>query len=431
MTGNHIAIQRTITDAIDEYEKKRADISRAVKAYEDAKEYLGVVSSIWGVYGGSAIDGVSRVREEKLQNNLIKSAWRAVWARLNLDIIASARDKCRFENDVERAPEFTLDNIRASFGDYLLRSRHHILRGLAECFCELDRSYRSHNKVKIGTDGLPKRIIIRTVDPVVTGKNTGIAKITDVINALHAYEGLPLVEAHNVQRCIFRPEIIGKQIDGIEFRTFDNGNVHVHFSAEKLRSINLALAEFYGDVLPDTEDEDIAPQASKAVAKDLQFYPTPEKVADWLVNKINIADHAAVLEPSCGTGRLMDAVRRKTQSTTIFGVEVDPARARECRNRGYVVRTANFLEMTPDPHFDVVVMNPPFYGLHYLKHLRHAMEFLRPGGQLAAILPASAKYDNPKKLPHGRWIDLPVGSFSESGTNINTGMLFVRRGEQQ
>lgn len=71
-----------------------------------------------------------------------------------------------------------------------------------------------------------------------------------------------------------------------------------------------------------------------------------------------------------------------------------------------------------------VVMNPPFYGRHYVKHVLHALKFLKPGGVLVSVLPASAHYDH-KEL-EGRWEDLPVASFAESGTNIPTGYLIVR-----
>ena len=37
---------------------------------------------------------------------------------------------------------------------------------------------------------------------------------------------------------------------------------------------------------------------------------------------------------------------------------------------------------------------------------------------LTAILPATARYDH--GLLSGSWEDLPVGAFSESGTNVNT-----------
>lgn len=47
-----------------------------------------------------------------------------------------------------------------------------------------------------------------------------------------------------------------------------------------------------------------------------------------------------------------------------------------------------------------------------------------PGGTLTAILPATARYDH--GLLTGHWSDLPVGSFSESGTNISTTVLTMR-----
>lgn len=89
--------------------------------------------------------------------------------------------------------------------------------------------------------------------------------------------------------------------------------------------------------------------------------------------------------------------------------------------------TANFLEQSSAPEFDLVVMNPPFYGRHYEKHVRHALKFLKPRGLLVAILPITARYDH-RGLEDLKplWRDLPVGSFSESGTNINTTVMTVQ-----
>jgi hypothetical protein len=83
-------------------------------------------------------------------------------------------------------------------------------------------------------------------------------------------------------------------------------------------------------------------------------------------------------------------------------------------------------------------MNPPFYGLHWRKHLDHALRFLRPPepdkwfdrGRLICILPASAYYDGHLDDLKGEWRDLPVASFAESGTNVPTG-YFVTSGEKK
>ena len=63
-------------------------------------------------------------------------------------------------------------------------------------------------------------------------------------------------------------------------------------------------------------------------------------------------------------------------------IEVDPARVatlsgRFGRDSRVSVKRANFLELVPDPVYDAVLMNPPFFGVHYMAHVRHAFDFLR------------------------------------------------------
>mgnify|MGYP005992095879 CR=1 FL=1 len=65
---------------------------------------------------------------------------------------------------------------------------------------------------------------------------------------------------------------------GMMIRKFANGNAHVFFSKWTLLDINRALAEFYGEVLPDAEDNDVPIYAGTAVAKDLQFHWSPSAV---------------------------------------------------------------------------------------------------------------------------------------------------------
>ncbi len=105
------------------------------------------------------------------------------------------------------------------------------------------------------------------------------------------------------------------------------------------------------------------------------------------------------------------------------GIEVHAGRAMKARSKGFTVWTGNFLEVPPHPNYnyDKVLMNPPFYGKHYAIHVEHALKFLKDGGSLYAILPITAMTDH-KLLDQykPRWLELPIGSFKESGTNINT-----------
>ncbi|RWB67579.1 class I SAM-dependent methyltransferase [Mesorhizobium sp.] len=450
---NAIARQSTVVDLIAEYDQKREAIEAEVKAFEAAYTRLEMAACIQGKFAGPVSQHRPYVSAETLKRNLCKSGWKAVYDRLQIDRIASARDRKLFDRTIEDPPELTFDNAKATFGDYLERPRHHILRGLAEVFADLDPAYKSHSKVKIGVKGLPKRVILSSWGSYsdTYGKN----KLRDIVNALAAYRGHPLMEWDEFNAIAIMHRAGGdavldgqevsetdrygkvttaKTVDrGLTVRAFANGNAHVFFSPETLLDINRALAEFYGEVLPDAEEEDAKPRVGTAVSKDLQFYWSPPTVIEKALDVAGVyrpSDYSRggapvrrVLEPSCGDGRILDALR--CRGCHVFGIEVHAGRAAEARAKGHGVLTANFLECPPKPEFDFVVMNPPFYGRHHVKHVRHALEFLKPGGTLVSILPATAWYDHGELK--GEWTDLPVGSFSEVGTNVPTGILKISR----
>jgi hypothetical protein len=396
---------------------------------------LATAHCIGGVYSGNALSGGGLPpHQSTVEGLLLQSAWKHVYAGLQIDKIASASDKRRFAQMLAKPPALTIAAIRDQFGAYLLDPRHHILRGLAEVFCSLDPAYRSHSKVKVGVAGLPKRVILSSV---VNHGGWGTDRLRDVLNAIAAYQGKPLVEwgelnslLHNGNACLTateNPQKYGAPVKtharGVRLKRFANGNGHLFFEPETLKDINRALAEWYGDVLPDVDERPAKARASTAVSKDLQYYPTPAAVAERVVAGLYIRKGDRVLEPSCGCGRLMDALR--AAGADVLGIEVDPGRAADARAKGHAVQCANFLETVPTGDFDRVVMNPPFYGKHYAHHVEHALRYLAPGGTLTAILPATARYDH--GLLEGSWSDLPVGSFSESGTNVNTVVLTMHR----
>lgn len=86
-------------------------------------------------------------------------------------------------------------------------------------------------------------------------------------------------------------------------------------------------------------------------------------------------------------------------------------------------------------------MNPPFDRGRDCDHVRHAFEFLKPGGILVAVMSARAEFREDKRHralheivercrpAYGwrKWHDLPAGSFAHAGTNINTVILAIRK----
>jgi hypothetical protein len=414
---NEIALKARISDIIAEYEKKYATLNQALSDLGNAESSIKTASTIFGEYGESF--KFSYITQKDIERSLLKSAWRYTYKALNIECFASANEKKRWQQDIENPPEFTLENIRASFGDYLLSPRLSILKGLAEVFCELDPFYKSHEKIKIGVEGLPKRIIFNHLS------NYGWTRdrLSNVINALGIYQNKPILTYQEISELLDDGNCLIKT-RGVRLVRFKKGTGHLFFEKQELKDINMALAEYYGDVLCDTSEEKPEKrQESREVSKDLQYYPTPKKVVDKMLAGYGNFYDKLILEPSCGCGRIMDALRAK--GGICYGIEYDANRAKEARDKGHPVLCDNFLETVPVAKYDYVFMNPPFYGKHYAKHIEHALKFLKDGGSLVSVLPITARYDH--GLLKGGWEDLPVGSFSESGTNINTTIYTVRK----
>lgn len=446
-----LAPLRRISEIVKEYTTKKNALEAEVRAFMD---HVGHVKSLVAIghttsHCLSVFDREPRVTVDHLHRCLLGSAWRHVYDGLNIADIATAKDKGQLDIFLSNPCEFTIENIREKFGDYLLDTRQHVLRGLAECFSSLDAVYRSHDRMKIGVEGMPKRMIVQYAFDSWGWARYGGDQVKDVINAVQSLRGEPrfgYVEFDVLSREAKRHG----ECDwpGGTLKAFKNGNAHIVFNKDTLKEVNLALAEYYGDVIADCpEDKPAKKRESREVSADLAYYPTPAPVAETIVDLARPKSGDVILEPSCGDGRLMDAVasfcrEQKIENVKMMGVEFDAGRADEAKRKGYSVHVANFLEMPETPNFSLIIMNPPFCGRHYLKHIRSAIAMLKPGGRLFSILPASAWYDDhglpgekydPDRPHWGRdiWTDLPIGSFRSSGTNICTGIWKFRKDDIQ
>ena len=160
-----------------------------------------------------------------------------------------------------------------------------------------------------------------------------------------------------------------------------------------------------------------------------QEVETPESLADRMVELADILPGDTVLEPSAGPGRIVRAA--KAVGAIVTAVEYQEGQLTE---RDVRIVTGDFLDMAVVDlgQFDAVVMNPPFSNYQDSSHIRHAWEFVKPGGNLVAIASSGIKFRSDKRTTGFReWLntieatitDLPAGTFCESGTNVNTVMI--------
>lgn len=178
-------------------------------------------------------------------------------------------------------------------------------------------------------------------------------------------------------------------------------------------------------------------------SKDLGFFPTPVAIARELAGIAGVERGTRWLEPSAGTGRLVDALLEHGAHVT--AIERDRAmRDRLAFQRPGVDVWAHddFLDvpLTADLRFAGVLANPPFLKVgrgDHIDHVQHAFAMLRPGGVLVAVMPSSIDWRQDKRHTAFRsWFvnlggevsPLPEFSFRESGTDVRTCVLRIRAG---
>ena len=165
----------------------------------------------------------------------------------------------------------------------------------------------------------------------------------------------------------------------------------------------------------------------------VDYFPTPIPLANRVVAEADISPGMKVLEPSAGSGRIADAMKRAGASNI---VTIEPSnQLREILDvKGYKAEDANFLNFSDGKgSYDRIVMNPPFSGGADVDHVLHAYDLLKPGGKMVAIMSEGSFFRQSKKDEAFReFLDsvgysekLPESSFKESGTGVNTRMVTI------
>ena len=162
---------------------------------------------------------------------------------------------------------------------------------------------------------------------------------------------------------------------------------------------------------------------------DMGWFPTPAALAAQVVEMAGVTQGARVLEPSAGKGAI--AIAARDAGALVDCVEIDASRAADLRNAGLnVIHEGDFLSFAPAPVYDLVVMNPPFAKRADIHHVRHALNFLRPGGRLVSIMSGGIEFrdDNLTREFRDQCASierLPDESFRESGTSVRTVVIVI------
>ena len=119
-----------------------------------------------------------------------------------------------------------------------------------------------------------------------------------------------------------------------------------------------------------------------------QFYETPEVVAEAVIAYAAIQPTDVCLEPSAGQGAL---AQHLPLDRTVC-VEISTLHCAILKARGFKVVQGDFLSLTDSlGMFDLVVTNPPFSEGRAEAHVTAAIQCLKPGGRIVAVMPMGVR----------------------------------------
>lgn len=380
-----------------------------------------------------------------------------IWAHIltitDLERLMDKKAKDEFRQQlVKDPPEVTVETVRATLEQFALDAGTIFARGVAECFSNLDRRFRSHDGWKIGN----RVILSHAFDEWGhwSYHRNHRDSIQDIERAFFVLDGRE--PPHNYGGLVgaideARGRGMGRRQAEVEteffkLRTYKNGNAHLWFKRDDLLAkVNRVLADYYGEVIPEERepDEDTGLNDPKtSLARNYGFFPSPDAVAHEVVEWAGLyrprdgEPPLAVLEPSAGEGALASLCADKGAEVDCIEINAERAWGLGLDLRfGSVVR-ADFLLVEPEKLYDRVVMNPPFDRERDIDHVMHALKFLKPDGMLVSVMSAGTEFRETRKARafrdlmqrmKARWRDLPPRSFAEVGTNVNTLMVKVRK----
>ncbi|MDB2620173.1 DUF3560 domain-containing protein [bacterium] len=164
-----------------------------------------------------------------------------------------------------------------------------------------------------------------------------------------------------------------------------------------------------------------------------QLFPTPMGIAEEMAEALNVQSGMRVLEPSAGTGNLLRALPANCESVAVeINGPLSAALVAHDDRWPHLQTTwvsQDFLKCAPGSAgtFDRVIMNPPFENGADIKHIKHALTFLKPEGRLVALCANGPRQQQAFKGAAKTWKKLPAGSFKSAGTNVNVVMLTIEK----
>ena len=195
---------------------------------------------------------------EDYRAELDRGAWTWVFDATELSSLMDAKQREKWREDVSKnPPEFTMENVVATFEDLRARSGEIFLTGLVNVFEKLPRSFRSHDGFKIGA----RCVLEFAVTPPYSRRGHfrwafksfgyGRDQLDDLDRVFHLLaEEEWTTKAGDLASSAMQDGEGECETRFFKLRWFKNGNCHVWMTDEATtRAANKLLAQHYGAAL--------------------------------------------------------------------------------------------------------------------------------------------------------------------------------------
>jgi hypothetical protein len=179
----------------------------------------------------------------------------------------------------------------------------------------------------------------------------------------------------------------------------------------------------------------IANGEKRNLKKEFQFFGTPDRLADRLIELADVRKGQKILEPSAGQGAIVKAINRAIGDQNIYCYELMPI------NQSFLLKMDtvsllgdDFLKNNSLGEYDRIIANPPFNKNQDIDHIREMYRLLKDGGRLVSIASEHWQLSNNKKeLAFREWLseidaeilDVERGAFKESGTAVSGVIIII------
>lgn len=112
---------------------------------------------------------------------------------------------------------------------------------------------------------------------------------------------------------------------------------------------------------------------------------TRQTVIDQILKHCQFNDGDKVLEPSAGTGDLVDGLIKQNPTLTVDCVELNQESRNVLREKGYRIIGYDFFDVDPQPVYDYVIACPTYKDNIDTEHIIKMYEFIKTGGSVVSL----------------------------------------------